>query len=376
MNYYYYPYLMKMDQLELWMYRSQEDIQSTEPITIYLPDADHIALQMVLSYIYTDRILPTQDGQEHNSNEVILMMMDVYRLSIKFQMGRLEQLCIQYLESCINHKNVLVALHNAAKLSLDSIKEYCLKFIVKESNCNQIVNSMEFESLDKPLMVEIIRRKLSPPHSVRILPEPLQDQVMGRSLEKDLETFLQSAGRDLCDVTLVLDGVEIPAHKAILSARCSYFEALFRWSMPENNKVTIAIGEMIPSRQAFDSLLRYIYYSDTTMPPEDSLYLFPAPHFYGFTNNRLQAYCKHNLEKNVSVQNVVQILEAADKIQALDMKKHALRIMVHNFQNVAHLPELNRLNKDLLLEIIKAKADDEGEVNLSKDWSLSNISDI
>ncbi|XP_076107039.1 leucine-zipper-like transcriptional regulator 1 [Mytilus galloprovincialis] len=356
--------------------RSQEDIQSTEPITIYLPDADHIALQMVLSYIYTDRILPTQDGQEHNSNEVILMMMDVYRLSIKFQMGRLEQLCIQYLESCINHKNVLVALHNAAKLSLDSIKEYCLKFIVKESNCNQIVNSMEFESLDKPLMVEIIRRKLSPPHSVRILPEPLQDQVMGRSLEKDLETFLQSAGRDLCDVTLVLDGVEIPAHKAILSARCSYFEALFRWSMPENNKVTIAIGEMIPSRQAFDSLLRYIYYSDTTMPPEDSLYLFPAPHFYGFTNNRLQAYCKHNLEKNVSVQNVVQILEAADKIQALDMKKHALRIMVHNFQNVAHLPELNRLNKDLLLEIIKAKADDEGEVNLSKDWSLSNISDI
>ena len=69
----------------------------------------------------------------------------------------------------------------------------------------------------------------------------------------------------------------------------------------------IAIGEMIPSRQAFDSLMQYIYYGDVTMPPEDSLYLFPAPYFYGFTNNRLQAYCKHNLEKNVSVQNVVQV---------------------------------------------------------------------
>lgn len=43
---------------------------------------------------------------------------------------------------------------------------------------------------------------------------------------------------------------------------------------------------------------------------------------------------------------------------------------------VAHLPELRRLNKELLLEIIKAKADDEGETTLSKDWSLSNISDI
>jgi len=45
---------------------------------------------------------------------------------------------------------------------------------------------------------------------------------------------------------------------------------------------------MVPSRQAFDSLLRYIYYGDVTMPPEDSLYLFAAPYFYGFTNNRLQ----------------------------------------------------------------------------------------
>ena len=50
----------------------------------------------------------------------------------------------------------------------------------------------------------------------------------------------------------------------------------------------ISIGEMVPSRQAFDSLLRYIYYGDVTMPPEDSLYLFSAPYFYGFTNNRLQ----------------------------------------------------------------------------------------
>jgi len=50
----------------------------------------------------------------------------------------------------------------------------------------------------------------------------------------------------------------------------------------------ISIGEMVPSRQAFDSLLRYIYHGDVTMPPEDSLYLFSAPYFYGFTNNRLQ----------------------------------------------------------------------------------------
>ncbi len=70
----------------------------------------------------------------------------------------------------------------------------------------------------------------------------------------------------------------------------------------------IAIGEMVPSAQAFHSLLRYIYYGEVSMPPEDSLYLFSAPYYYGFTNNRLQAYCKHNLEMNVSFENVIQVM--------------------------------------------------------------------
>ena len=39
------------------------------------------------------------------------------------------------------------------------IKEYCLKFVTKESNYSHIVMSKEFESLDQALMVEVIRRK-------------------------------------------------------------------------------------------------------------------------------------------------------------------------------------------------------------------------
>lgn len=96
----------------------------------------------------------------------------------------------------------------------------------------------------------------------------------------------------------------------------------------------IQIGEMIPSSESFDSLLRYIYYADVSMPPEDSLYLFTAPVFYGFTNNRLQAFCKQNLEMNVTFENVIQILEAADRMQAVDMKKYALNLIVHHFTKV------------------------------------------
>lgn len=40
--------------------------------------------------------------------------------------------------------------------------------------------------------------------------------------------------------------------------------------------MNISIGEMVPSRQAFESMLRYIYYGEVNMPPEDSLHPLSA----------------------------------------------------------------------------------------------------
>jgi hypothetical protein len=85
--------------------------------------------------------------------------------AFQFHMRRLEQLCVQYLEATINHQNVLEALHNASHLNLFFIKEFCLKFIVKETNYNQIVMSKDFEKLEQPLMVEIIRQRQQTPQS-------------------------------------------------------------------------------------------------------------------------------------------------------------------------------------------------------------------
>ena len=59
------------------------------------------------------------------------------------------------------------------------------------------------------------------------------------TLEQDMEEFLKTTGQDFCDITLILGGESIPAHKAVLAARCSYFHGLFRSFMPENNTVNV-----------------------------------------------------------------------------------------------------------------------------------------
>jgi hypothetical protein len=91
-------------------------------LQIVLKNVNPEAFELVLNYIYTDRIDPNKKSADPLSNKIVLLMMDVYTLAVQFQMKRLEQLCVQYLNAAINHSNVLVALQNATQLKLDFIK--------------------------------------------------------------------------------------------------------------------------------------------------------------------------------------------------------------------------------------------------------------
>uniref|UniRef100_A0A4X2M4J1 Leucine zipper like post translational regulator 1 n=1 Tax=Vombatus ursinus TaxID=29139 RepID=A0A4X2M4J1_VOMUR len=317
-------------------------------LEVAIREAEAQPFEVLMQFLYTDKIKYPRKGHVHE----VLLIMDVYKLALSFKLCRLEQLCLQYIEASVDLQNVLTVCENANKLQLDQLKEHCLNFVVKESHFNQVIMMKEFEHLSSSLIVEIVRRKQQPP--IRTHSEQPVD--IGTSLIQDMKACLEGAGTDFCDITLLLDGHPRPAHKAILAARSSYFEAMFRSFMPEDGQVNISIGEMVPSKQAFESMLRYIYYGEVNMPPEDSLYLFAAPYYYGFYNNRLQAYCRQNLEMNVTVENVLQILEAADKTQALDMKRHCLHIIVHQFTKVSKLPNLRALSQPLLVDIIESLA--------------------
>ncbi|NWH36816.1 LZTR1 regulator, partial [Chloropsis hardwickii] len=295
-------------------------------LEVPIREAEAQPFEVLMQFLYTDKIKYPRKGHVQD----VLLIMDVYKLALNFKLSRLEQLCLQYIEASVDLQNVLIVCENANKLQLDQLKEHCLNFVVKESHFNQVIMMKEFEHLSSSLIVEIVRRKQQPP----VRTQSDQPLDIGTSLIQDMKAYLEGAGTEFCDIILLLDGHPRPAHKAILAARSSYFEAMFRSFMPEDGQVNISIGEMVPSKQAFESMLRYIYYGEVNMPPEDSLYLFAAPYYYGFSNNRLQAYCKQNLEMNVTVENVLQILEAADKTQALDMKRHCLHIIVHQFTKV------------------------------------------
>lgn len=103
------------------------------------------------------------------------------------------------------------------------------------------------------------------------------------------------------------------------------------------------------------------------------LLIFAVFFHSGLTNNRLQAYCKHNLEHNIHVENVLQILEASDKMNVPDIKSFALGMIVRDFSQVARLPKMKSLNRNLLLEIIEAMGDVVAELNLNNELTTSGL---
>lgn len=206
-------------------------------LEVKLPNIIPEAFSMVLHYFYTDRI----DFKDPFSTKIVVSMLDVYQLSVEFLIPRLEQLCIQYLEFKISKENVLDALYNADKMSLKSIKEYCLNFIVKDDNFDDIVMSNEFTGLEKLLIIDVIRKRSNPSKNGS---EFKVDKSTGSTLENDLAKFLTTTGSDFCDINLMLDGTAIPAHKSILAARCAYFQALFRSFMPADRTVNVKVCEI------------------------------------------------------------------------------------------------------------------------------------
>jgi kelch-like protein 2/3 len=70
----------------------------------------------------------------------------------------------------------------------------------------------------------------------------------------------------LCDVTLVADSIEVPAHKMVLAACSPYFSAMFT-SFEESKQERITLQGV--DSQALQLLVEYVYSSEVHVTEEN-----------------------------------------------------------------------------------------------------------
>lgn len=120
-------------------------------------------------------------------------MVDVYKLAYQFMIPKLKKICENLIDLSVTVSNCLALLRYIHNLNLATLKEFCMKFLAKDANFNQVIMLTEFEQLETTLMVEIIRLRQNP--VLKNLNDSMSELSLLEkctSLEQDMENFIKN----------------------------------------------------------------------------------------------------------------------------------------------------------------------------------------
>lgn len=169
---------------------------------------------------------------------------------------------------------------------------------------------------------------------------------------------------ELSDVTLVVAGTKIPAHKVILSASSSYFRALFSDGFAESSQNEITL--QVPL-EAFKWILKYIYtgrISLAALNGDQIIDLCNLANLYGF--GTVKAAISAYLKRNISVDNCISMLVSADFYSLEELSEVCLKFIDRNAIELMNHDTFNALTQDSLHTLVKRDTFYAPEIDIFK----------
>ena len=129
--------------------------------------------------------------------------------------------------------------------------------------------------------------------------------------------------KQFSDVILSVAGYEFKVHKAILSVRSPVFAAMFKHDMKERNTGIVKIDDV--SQDVMEEVLRFVYTGKVLNIDKMADDLLTAADKYQL--DRLKAMCEKSLRKNLSIENVSEVLILADFHNADQLKLQTIEFI-------------------------------------------------
>jgi len=142
------------------------------------------------------------------------------------------------------------------------------------------------------------------------------------------------------DVTFLVQGEKIKAHKFVLSARSSYFQAMFKSGLKESVSNQVTISDVAP--KVFRELLRFLYSGSAPEFQEDvTAELLAVADKYGLED--LKKMCASFLASNLRRNNVVDIVLLAHDHGCPALQDKASAVLRSNLSFFAGTYRLRKL---------------------------------
>jgi N-acetylneuraminic acid mutarotase len=154
------------------------------------------------------------------------------------------------------------------------------------------------------------------------------------------------------DVTFVVEGRRIAAHKVMLAAQSEHFRAMLTNGMRETSAQEIEIPDW--SYNCYVSMIEFLY-TGTISDFSSSL----ASELLGLADayalDDLRKLCEVTLTHSLTTEDVCDVLVLAHRCSAFELKRHCLAFVVKHFNEVNLTPGFERLEQapSLLIEITR-----------------------
>mmetsp|Transcript_30091 Transcript_30091/g.39615 ORF Transcript_30091/g.39615 Transcript_30091/m.39615 type:complete len:639 (-) Transcript_30091:210-2126(-) len=190
-------------------------------------------------------------------------------------------------------------------------------------------------------------------HTVLLVGPPvkLARPIITNTLQSDLKAMLNNPARS--DVTFLLEGKPLYAHRIIIMARCEPLERMLDGPMREAMEQEISIPDH--RYDVFLAFLEFLYTDDVMgLDPsfvEVSFALDLLTLADQFLVEALKRKCETAIQKSITVENVSEMLVTADSRQAMSLRKRCFDFIMLNFGQVIATKSFSELPPNFLREI-------------------------
>lgn len=160
----------------------------------------------------------------------------------------------------------------------------------------------------------------------------------------------------LCDINLMVDGEEFPAHRGVLAANSQFFQALFTTEMLEKDTRKACLACV--SAEAMESILEFMYTGQLQIHSENVFELLEASN-YLFVEKIKEACCQF-LKNIVDLENCFTILSISDTFSCYNLKQMVTKYINQNFTELAKTEAFLKLDQK---DVVKFLSSDDIQID-------------
>ena len=183
-------------------------------------------------------------------------------------------------------------------------------------------------------------------------PPPKEMEYTEREHPRTAFEYLDRMRRrgDLCDVTLIVDTLEIRAHKVVLAACSQYFEQMFIGEFAEPDNQPIFIDEV--EEDALIALVDFSYTARIKLTDHNIYSLFEAADLLQFSG--VKGACFKYFKQQINKSNCIRTWLFAEGHNCTELMEAALRYIQCNFLDIVRGREfLNLEQPDIVARLIE-----------------------